>query len=226
MTPTLLSGSSAYQNWQAATHSALLLLSGSTAPDGRNSRGLTHSWLSSATTYVVEEVRERGELVAYYSCHPGLRAEPHEGRDIIAGLVYQMLERKPEVLRRKEQQFRTMVRSEAWRNHEGESVTVEITFQLLREVLFELKELGTIYIVVDRIDLASWKFHRIMSAFVELVQDESSAHVKIMATAARYWDDEGVEESARQRVMTQQGWDQRLLSPMEIRRARSATPLR
>lgn len=216
MTPTLLSSSLAYQNWQAATHSSFLLLSGRTVPEGRSGRGYTHSWLSPATVNVVEEMRERGGLVAYYCCHPDLRAEIHEGRNIIEGIVYQMLERKPEALRRKGQQFRAMVRNEAWRTQD-ESAGVKLTFQLLREVLLELKEPGTIFIVVDRIDLGSWKLHRVVAALVGLVLDEELGNVKIMATAAEYWDVESLEEKVPDsHVMADQGWDQRLLGRMEI----------
>ena len=168
-------------------------------------------------------------MVGYYCCHPGPRAEieKYPGKDIIAAIVYQILGWHPEVLRRKEQQFRRIVRSEEWGSQNG-VVNLKITFQLLREVLVELKDLDTIYIVLDRIDLGSWKLDRVMNALTDLVLDKELGKVKIMTTAADYWDAESLEldETARSRVLAHQRWDQRLLTSTEMHRARSADPLR
>ena len=227
MTPSLLSTSLAYQSWQRSTQSCLLLLSGHTALEGRNGRGYTHSWLSPTTTHVTEELHEQGKLVAYYCCHPGPRPEKIiRGKDIIAAVVYQILEWHPEVLRRKEQQFGVMVRSEEWRS-QNEGETLEISFRLLREVLVELKDLGTFYIVLDRIDLGSWKLHRVMTALMRLVLDEQVGNVKIMTTAAEFWDIESLElnETVRGKVLAHQEWNQRLMTPMEIHQARTASSM-
>lgn len=217
MSPELLSTSEAYQKWRDSAQSSLLLLSGRTASEGRNSRGDTHSWLSPTTTYVAEEMREQGQPVAYYCCHPDIRAETHPGKDIISTVIYQMLEWKPDILRRRYQQFRSMVQSQEWQNREDESASMEVMFRLVREILHEIKDLGTIFVVLDRVDLCSWKLHHVLKALVALVLDES-LHLKIMATARDYWDIEGVEETAPGRVVVQQDWDQRQLTAQELRR--------
>ena len=141
--------------------------------------------------------------------------------------MYQILSWHPEVLRRKEQQFCARVRSEEWRSQNG-AVTLEITFRLLRDVLVELKDLDTVYIVLDRIDLGSWKLDRVMNALTGLALDKELGNVKIITTAAEYWDVESLEleETARSRILAHQGWDQRLLTPTEMRRVRSADPMR
>ncbi|KAL9118252.1 MAG: hypothetical protein Q9187_005208 [Circinaria calcarea] len=220
MSPGLLSTSEAYQKWQDSAQSCLLLLSGRTASEGRNSRGDTHSWLSPATTYVTEELRKQDQRVAYYCCHPDLRAEDHSGKEIISTIIYQMLDWKPAILRHRNQQFRSVVQSPAWQDPGDESASIEIMFRLVREILAEIKDLGRITVVLDRVDLCSWELHHIMKALTGLVLDESW-HLKIMATMATardYWDVDDLDDTASGRVLIHQGWDQRQLTPQEMQK--------
>jgi len=211
MSPTLLRTSEAYNKWQDAVGSCLLVLSGRTVPDARTSRGYTHSWLSPAPTHIAEELRKDGRLVAYYSCHPGVRAEEHTGKEIMSTIAYQILEWKPDILRRKDQQFRSILQSEIWSNPANEKAAVDLVFQFLREVLLQITALGTVFLVLDRVDLCSWKLHHVMAALVDLVGSESCAVkiVVVLDTAREEWDVDHVEESALDRVMVHQAWDQR-----------------
>ena len=67
-----------------------------------------------------------------------------------------------------------------------------------------------------------------MTALMGLVLDEELGNVKIMTTAAEYWDAESLEleETASSRILAHQGWNQRLLTPMEMHQAHSASPMR
>lgn len=220
MTQKLLHTSEAYNKWQDTVGSCLLVLSGQTVPEARTSRGYTHSWLSPATIYIAEELRKNERLVAFYSCHPGVRAEGHTGKDIMSIITYQILEWKPEILRRKDQQFRSKLQSVAWSSPEKEKAAVSLSFRLLREVLLDIKDLGTVFLLLDRVDLCSWKLHNVMAALVELVESESCMVkiVVVLDTVRGEWDSDRGEESALDRVMVHQGWDQRKLSPMEVKK--------
>ena len=161
MSPKLLNDSPHYQKWLGHTESCLLFLGGHTQLEGRNGRGYTHSWLSPVTSYVTEDMRNHGQKVVYYCCHPGNSAERHQGKDVIFSIAYQMLEWKPEILRWKYQQFKTIARSKA-RYAERETEVVTTCFQVLREVLVEMKDLGMVFIVLDRVDQCDWKLQLMM----------------------------------------------------------------
>ena len=221
MSPSLLSTSASYNQWEESADACFLILSGKTPSEGRNSRGYTHSWLSPAAIHVTEKERGENRRVAFYSCHPNALADRHSGREIISSIIFQMLEWKPDVLRHKFQQFQSMVQSDAWRERENENTVLHVMFQLLRQVILEVHDLGRIYIVIDRIDLYSGNLRKMMNELVELVTDQSHV-VKVMAVldpARGYWDpSETIEEGALSRVFFHQDWNQRQLSAQEIQR--------
>ena len=222
MSPSLLGTSASYNRWQESAESCFLILSGKTLSEGRNSRGFTHSWLSPAAIHITEKERAENGRVAFYSCHPGTTAERHSGREIISSLIHQMLEWKPDVLRRKFQQFLLEVKSDAWRDRENENQALGIMFQLLRQIILEVHELGRIYVVIDRIDLYSWNLRKMMKGLVELVTDQPYM-VEVMAVLdpdRGYWNPgEAIEEEeALSRIEFHQEWNQRQLSAQEIQR--------
>jgi hypothetical protein len=220
MTPDTLHSLPAYTSWSTTNPatSSLLVLGGKTAPGARTSPGYTHSWLSPAALHVVESIRSNGGRAAFYCCHPGTRADEssHTGRDVVVSLAYQVLEWEPKVLRRKMAQLRAVMRSEGWRGGEGEDIrwdgnrreiekaAVKAWFLLLREVLAEVSGDGTVYLVVDRVDLVEGCAVRyFMEGLVDLVQDEKCL-VKIlvvMNTARGVWDADGMEEEGKAMVL-------------------------
>ena len=220
----VLESSKYYQDWLSCTQSCLLFLSGVTELEGRNARGYTHSWLSPAATCITKEMRNQGQKVAYYCCHPDVSAERHASKDVIATMVYQILEWKPKLLRHKYQQFQKIVQREEWQVGDNRKV-VEDLFQMMHEVLGEVKDFGTIFIVLDRVDLCDWELGRGMSELVKLVLDDLMK-VKIMVvhnpTFGKMWDTDEVDEKAPGRVMVHQEWNQRRLTPLEMQRAHSA----
>lgn len=117
------------------------------------------------------------------------------------------------------------MQSEAWQA-ENENKIIPDLFRMLREVLVEVKDLGTIFIILDRVDMCGWKLHRIMDALVGLVLDDLWK-VKIMIVhnpvgSDEKWEMEEMDEKALSRIMVHQEWHQRWLTPLELQRAHSA----
>ncbi|MCJ1252165.1 hypothetical protein MMC30_009404 [Trapelia coarctata] len=224
MSPELLNTSEEYRKWQSITQSCLLVLSGRTVIEGRNSHGLTHSWLSPATIHVAEEAAIDGKKVAYYCFHPDNRADIDPKKDFLSTLICQILEWKPSILRRKNQHFLSVVSSKEWGDRETHKTALAVRFSLLREVLVEMKDLGSITMVLDRIELCNWKLLVLMHALVGFVASltvDDCCVVKIMVvldTAKEYWDAESLEEKDADRVMLYQRWDQEQMSPLEMQK--------
>ncbi|MCJ1438053.1 hypothetical protein MMC27_007440 [Xylographa pallens] len=227
MSLDLLNTCDEYLRWRNLSQSCILVLSGRTASDGRSNHGYTNSWLSPATVQVTEEGRNEGRKVAYYCCHPDIRAESHRAKDVLQSLIYQILEWKPDVLRHKNQSFLSSVRSEAWRESASEKEAINAVLRLLREVLTGLKDVGVITIVVDRLDLCEEKIFVVMDALVDFIGSivDESCVVKMMVVldpAHGYWDAENLEGKHAERVMLRQDWNQRQLSPLEMQRKKQS----
>ena len=223
MNPDLINSCEEYQRWCSQSQSCLLVLSGRTATDGRSSHGYTHSWLSSAAVHVAEEGMREGGKVAYYCCHPDMRSESHRAKDVLRSLIYQILEWKPDVLRHKNQSFLSSVRSEAWRTPATDDEAIKSVLQLFREVLVELRDVKSITVVVDRLDLCEEKLLVLMDSLVGFITGltDESCVVKMMVVldpANGYWDAETLDEKDAEKVMLRQGWNQRQLSPSEMQK--------
>lgn len=181
MSPELLDTSKTYKKWQSTENSCILVLRGSTAKEGRStSYGYTNSWLSPAAVHVAQEATKAGQKIAYYSCHPNIRAggPPCRGKNLLSSIIYQILKDNPTILRSKNQSFRSMVSSEDWQDSKNDQAAVKVMFGLLREILSAMKDLSdqksTMVIVLDRIELCDWKLRFLMNALVELVQQHCS----------------------------------------------------
>ncbi len=221
MSRALLTTSENYDRWRITGGSSLLVLSGRTLPEGRSSRGYTHSWLSPALTYIAEDHQE--DMMAYFCCHPGARAEEHAGKIIFCTLLYQILKVKPDILRKKDQQFRNLVQSDLWQRPESDKPAVQMMFSMLREVLHELKALGMVYLILDRIDLCSWKLRYVMSELNSLVTDDRCA-VKIVvvvdevSASLDVGDVLELEEEGQDSKLVYAAWNQRPLTLQEIQK--------
>ena len=160
MTRPLLESLPAYKSWIASQSSSVLLLAGETNTNARAGRGYTHSWLSPATLFAVDILREKGERGAYYCCHPGVRTDDndldiHLAKDLLIKLSYKLLESQPKVLRRKLAQLQSIVstpawalldtkstqnrRLESWELRDRQLSALASWFSLLREILQSLK---------------------------------------------------------------------------------------
>lgn len=227
MSPELLETSEKYQKWRSTAQTCLLVFRGRTAPEGRCSNyGYTTSWLSPAAVYVAQEAAKADGNVAFYGCHPDIRAGSCRGKDLLSSLIYQVLQYNPSVLRRQNQHFRSVVSCEDWQDPKTDQTAVKVMFGLLREILAEIKDLGPITITLDRIELCDWKLHVLMDALVEFVESMTSGDefcvVKIMVVldpARGYWDAESLEEEKNSNaVVLFQEWDQKTLSLLEIQK--------
>lgn len=234
MTRTLLESLPAYKSWFASSESSVLLLAGETNTNARAGRGYTHSWLSPATLFAVDILRENDERGAYYCCHPGARTDDNDldtylAKDLLIKLSYKLLESQPKVLRRKMAQLQSIVtqpfwtlldpqklenrRLESWELKERQRSALASWFSLLREILEELKEENGegkfTYLIIDRMDLVEMKVSYFMDELVKLVRNEN-VRVKILAvldTVRGEWDEDLSVVDAR--VLVVQGLDQK-----------------
>ena len=220
MTSDLLSTSSAYQKWRDCTTSCLLYLSGMTKAESRNLGGSSHSWLSPSTTFVTEQERRQGRKVAFYSCHPDIQGSRHSGKDIMSTLIYQVCEWYPNILRCKAEEIHAIEEHEMWQRQTDERILIKTMFQLLRIVLSEIKDVGPVFLILDRVDLCDWcdwGFERLLTAFANLtVEKLCNIKIFITATSGNDWNTDSLEETVLTRVMRHQNWTQQQLSQFTL----------
>ena len=207
----------------------MLFLSGRTAREGRYLKGLTHGWLSPAAIYLVEDLAREGINVAFYSCHPDLEGKPASLKHIISSIVLQVLKRKPQVLREKAVQFHSAIRSDPWLEANALKTQARAIMKLLGSVLEVVKDLGTTFIIIDRLDQCEGQFRVVMDELVRLVGDPT-CNVKLAIIAETSfgggeWKSEYLPEGEYRvdRVFNHQDWNQRLLTNQEM--ARGELPL-
>ena len=221
MSVDMLDTSHAFRKWKEYPGASVLYLSGLTQTAGRNSLGYTHSWLSPATTHVVSMMRNQGCKVAYYCFHPGVRADPHDARlgtDLIASVTYQVLEWKPNIVRNKHESLRAMIDSDSWQKPEDDDAAIEFAFRVLREVLNGTMDLGTVFMILDRVDLCSWRLPLLVRQLTQLAKDSEST-LKVMCTSSSslvsHWDPDDTARNAEKGIFAHSNWDQRQLSSLE-----------
>ena len=184
--------------------------------------GLTHSWLSPAAIYIAEELTKDGRNLAFYSCHSELESKSSSAKQILSAIIMQILKWKPIILRDKGIQFHTSVLSDAWQDSRNEKVMVRSMIRLLRDILAEVKELGTNFIIIDRLDQCESEIRIVMDEFAGLVGDKS-CDVKIMIVAETSygrgeWRHEFLKEDdyALDRVFVHKGWNQERITSQQI----------
>lgn len=238
MTRPLLESLPSHKSWSSSLESSVLLLAGETQPNARAGRGYTHSWLSPATLFAVDILREKDERGAYYCCHPGVRTEDNDldtylAKDLLVNLSYKLLESQPKVLRRKMAQLQSIItqpawslldtpklenrKLETWELKERQRTALASWFSLLQGILEELKvedEVGGkgekfTYLIIDRMDLVEMKVSYFMDELKKLVRDER-VRVKVLAVldTVRGEWDEDLDV-VDDRVLVLQGLDQK-----------------
>jgi hypothetical protein len=229
MNRSLLQKSEEYRSWISSTESCMLFLSGRTAREGRYYKGLTHCWLSPAAIYLVEDLTREEINVAFYSCHPDLESKPVSAKHIISSIILQVLKRKPQILREKAVQFHSAIRSDPWLEANAVKTQARAMMRLLGSVLEVVKDLGTTFIIIDRLDQCEGQFRVVMDELVRLVGDPT-CNVKLAIIAETSfgggeWKSEYLPEGEYRvdRVFNHQDWNQRLLTNQEM--ARGELPL-
>lgn len=145
-----------YRTWHGAKEPSLLFISGGTHWYGRNGVGFIHCWLSPFTIYLAEDAsRERNAIVTFFSALSGLDPEPISASTVIASIILQLIQRSPQMLREKDDEFRRVVSRPA-----DNSWSTKSLVDLLGRVLSQLGGDGeavieTVYIVIDRFDLCT-----------------------------------------------------------------------
>lgn len=209
---------SQYREWLDNPQSSLLFLSGCTAPGGRKFKSYTHSWLSPASIYIAEGLAEENSKVAFFSCHPDLESSCVTGDVVLSSLIIQALRWRPEILRDKEAHFRQTLESTHHRSRE------HMLVDLLGEVLLELRDLGTVYLVIDRLDCCQSRIDNIGNELARLITVLSSPdfRVKIAIVAETsggqgnwHWAFLPERDYAMERLYIVEGWNQRLLTTRE-----------
>lgn len=207
-----------YQQWLDHPQSSLLFLSGSTQSEGRKFKGYTHCWLSPASIYIAEGLTRQGCKVAYFSCHPDIQSTHAPGETVLSSIVSQILEWRPEILRDKDAQFRQTFESSHHRTKE------HMLVDLLGEILLEFRDLGTVYIVIDRLDCCQSKIDNIGNELARLItvlgQAEFRVKIAIVAETSGgqgnwHWAYLPTPEYATDRLFIVEGWNQRRLTPSE-----------
>jgi hypothetical protein len=220
----LLQSCPSYQSWIASTESCLLFLSGGTALEGRRLKGLTHCWLSPAAIYIAEDLGREERNFAFYSCHPELDSKSVPTKQIISSIIMQILKWKPHILRKKAVQFHSAVLSNAWRDASNEKIMVSSMIRLLNDLLAAVKDLGTTFIVIDRLDQCESQLRVVMDALVRLVGDVA-CNVKLAVIAETSygrgdWHPEYLleDEYAFERVFRRNEWNQGRMTHQEMSR--------
>jgi hypothetical protein len=200
----------------------MLVLSGLTAPKAR-AQPTTHSWLSPAAIFTVEDIRQTGGHVAFYCCHTISRAnddEDYHFREVVASLVYQILYQNPRILKEKGAHLESLLSRPEWLfdvaaddstyAHASEKMAMNVWLEPLKEVLVEASKDAIMYIVLDRIELVrGCALKRVMAGLSDLVHEQKvSAKMFIIIDAAgAKWD--GSEVAFDDKVMILEDLDQR-----------------
>jgi hypothetical protein len=220
MNPILLHETKRYQSWLSYPGSSFLFISGATSPEGRRFKGLHDCWLSPAAVYIADKLEKEKQRYVFYSCHPELDSEyTKSAQQIFSSILLQLLAWKPEILREKGVQLRKEVVSKPWHDTVHEKTMIQTMMRTLQDVLYHVKDLGPIYIVIDRLDIYEGQLHCIADEMVRLVNTmDKTCQVKLVVVAETNfgrgeWHPEYLPEDDLDydlgRVFVQKDWNQR-----------------
>jgi hypothetical protein len=223
MSQASLETCSEYLRWRESSDSGLLFMSGCTAWYGRRLTGYVHCWLSPAAIFIAEEALREGAKVAFFSCLSDLWPDFISVNTLLSSIIIQALSWKPETLRKNDQDFRRILRSTADGSDGGPSTRALV--DLLQGVLAQLRDMGTLYIIIDRLDRcaedSAQKLMDLLARVVTVVGD-ASFRVKIAVVVetsggAEGWRHHYLSEYDCKlgRLFVRQAWDQTKLTPYE-----------
>lgn len=207
-----------YEQWVDHPLSSLLFISGSTAPEGRKFKNYRHSWLSPAAIYIAEGFVSQGDKVAFFSCLPDIDSPRISGGTLLSSLILQALHWRPEILREREARFIATLKSTHHRSRE------HMLIDLLGDVLLAMQDLGTVYLVIDRLDCCEGKIKDTSNELARLItvlrSPEFRVKVAIVAETSgdggRWnWEHLPEHEFATDRIFAMEGLDQRRLTTSE-----------
>ena len=161
-----------YRHWYDAKEPSLLFISGATHWYGRKEVGHIHCWLSPFTIYLAEDAsREPNAIVTFFSGLSGLHPGTISASTVIASIILQLIQRFPQMLREKDDDFRQVLH-----RRDDKLWSTESLADLLGRVLSQLgggdseTAIETVYIVIDRLDLCEPdKLSRVMASLFGMV---------------------------------------------------------
>jgi hypothetical protein len=159
----------------------------------------------------------------FYSCHLELDSKTLPTKQVISSIILQILKWKPHILREKAVQSHSAVLSNAWRDASNEKIMVSSMIRLLNN-LVAVKDLGTTFIVIDRLDQCENPLRVVMDELLRLVGD-AACNVKLAITAETSyrrgdWHPEYLQEDdfALSHVFTRKDWNQGRMTHQDMSR--------
>ncbi|KAI9781850.1 MAG: hypothetical protein M1839_005642 [Geoglossum umbratile] len=139
-----------YARWLNCSHSCVLALSGQNHRSVASRNSLF--WLSRAVTDMIEQLQERGQLVAYHLC----QVRDGSAEDVLLSIIHQILKTKPSILRDTSQfdRLRGLTKRQAWRNKDIGAFS-DILDGIISLLSKQTPDSGPIYIIIDRLDRCS-----------------------------------------------------------------------
>lgn len=114
MNMDMLQANESYQHWQSSEHSCLLALCGQNRTGDSST---TLNWLSPAAVVIIEHLRGSNKTVAYYFCQVEFTMSDRtcpQLQELMACLLYQLRESRPDLVQDGSHRIETAVSSEAW----------------------------------------------------------------------------------------------------------------
>ncbi|KAI9771918.1 MAG: hypothetical protein M1839_002701 [Geoglossum umbratile] len=171
----------AYSRWRTSERSCLLQISGET-----NTRATGLCWLSPLVLHVIDMLNRDDQHAVYHFCQrQNSMPENVLVYEVLSGIVYQLLALRPSTLGNRDrfEALASKLKSDDWRSESLTNVFKVLTdiFVMLTE-LFE--KLGTVYILLDRVDRCSGSTQRLIEKLLELLTVGDTYRVKILVVVS------------------------------------------
>lgn len=210
----LLGEQPCYLEWWKSETSCLLLISGTTVPEGQK-HACGYSWLSPAACDLAEGFQRNQELVAFFNCHPTFEMQSHEApkvTDVVAGLLFQILKSQPHILRHDFERRSQKMQIQAWSTLRDKDALAAMLDPAI-DILQSIRNGNWTYLIIDRADRCTEKLMLLLQWLHKLVSAQG-CRVKVLVI----WDSkrsniddqdwENFEELAAGRVFSKLGWYQ------------------
>ena len=215
MSMSLLEKQDSYQAWLQSSHGCLLVLGGTTKPEGQMQQS-GYSWLSPAATDTAATFQKSAErIVAFFSCHPKSWlsvGEESSSRALVAGLIFQVLSSEPAVLKDDFQRQLASLDVETWSGKREKDI-LNVIMRSVVGLFRKVSKRRWIYLIVDRAERCRSGLRLLLNWFRELAMDPE-CRVKVLIVfdtiksdmAEQDWED--LLEDSQGYVYTRTGWNQ------------------
>ncbi|CZR59497.1 uncharacterized protein PAC_09389 [Phialocephala subalpina] len=182
----LLSSSKEVKSWSESNISQLLIVAGRNEPSTLERDDL--SWLSPAAMGIVQQLRDNGETVVYYLCQESSwQSKELLPQEILASILYQILQKEPQVLQDDSYAFL----SAQFEEKDIRMLDLDVLVDAMVQVLRLPRHSKRIYIVLDRIDRCKEESVRkvgFLMSLLKLVARTKGFYVKVLVIINKlYW---------------------------------------